>query len=632
MRLGIAIASTICIAAAAFAVVAARRPPALKLAPGWKIELIAEAPGIVFPTAIVTAPDGRIFLGQDPMDMPGPATSPIDSVVSIVGSEVKVFASDLYAVMGLEWVDDSLIVVHAPYLSRFRDRDGDGHADERIDLVTGLGPAVPAFNGMNDHIASGVRLGIDGCLYLSVGDKGIPRAVGRDGATIQLHGGGVIRVRPDGTGLEVVSTGERNPLSVALTDTDEIFTYGNDDDSKKWPNSLIHHIVGGHYGYPYEFLAAPDRALAIMKGQKGGAGAQGLCYNDDGLANRFRGNLFFCDWGRGMVTRYQVEPSGGTYRVAAEEIVVRRGTLSDFRPFSLAVGEGGACFYVVDWACNGFLVDGPKTGRLFRLAYDGRDRVPPAPRPRGDDLATELQALEHPALSVRLSAQRQLARRGGESETALVARLKTARSARLRVHALWALDAIGTPAARGAIDTAIIDDDPLVRAQAARSAGIRRDMHAVPRLICLLADTGAPARREAAIALGRINDRGSWRELMASLGDHDAAVDWSIRHAIRGLDAWDVDDLARALLDENVRASALKLCDETWSVPVARALVKAIHTAKEPACARASCHCAGRTLSALSRLERPLVRAQPTGRDIPAQDLQLERSRDDVRL
>ena len=45
-----------------------------------------------------------------------------------------------------------------------------------------------------------------------------------------------------------------------------IFTYGNDDDSKRWPNSLTHHIVGGHYGYPYDFLAAPDRALVIRGG------------------------------------------------------------------------------------------------------------------------------------------------------------------------------------------------------------------------------------------------------------------------------------------------------------------------------------------------------------------------------
>ena len=102
--------------------------------------------------------------------------------------------------MGLEWVDGTLYVVHAPFLSALRDTDGDGKADERVDLMTGLGPKLPGFNGINDHVASGIRLGMDGFLYIAVGDKGIPRGVGKDGRTIQLFGGGVIRIRPDGTG------------------------------------------------------------------------------------------------------------------------------------------------------------------------------------------------------------------------------------------------------------------------------------------------------------------------------------------------------------------------------------------------------------------------------------------------
>ena len=167
---------------------------------------------MLFPTAIVAAPDGTVYLGSDPMDMPGPPTEPIDRVLAIKDGKATVFADKLWSVMGLEWVDGTLYVVHAPFLSAFRDTDGDGKADERVDLVTGLGPRLPGFNGINDHIASGVRLGMDGFLYIAVGDKGIPRGVGRDGRTIQLFGGGVIRVRPDGTDLEVVSTGECNPL------------------------------------------------------------------------------------------------------------------------------------------------------------------------------------------------------------------------------------------------------------------------------------------------------------------------------------------------------------------------------------------------------------------------------------
>ena len=561
---------------------APRRSP-FRLAPGWEIELVAEAPAIRFPTAIVAAPDGTIYLGQDPMDMPGPATTPADSVVSIKDGRVTVFAEGLWAVMGLEWVDDTLYVVHSPYLSAFRDTDRDGRADRRIDLVTGLGPEVPAFNGINDHIASGIRLGIDGYLYISVGDKGIPRGVGRDGTTIRLSGGGVIRVRPDGTGLEVVSTGERNPMSVALSAIDEIFTYGNDDDSKKWPNSLTHHIVGGHYGYPYEFLHAPDRALPIVDGRLGGAGAQGICYNEDGLAGPFRGNLFFCDWGLQAVARYEVAPSGGTFAVQSKEYIVRKGTLGDFRPFSLAVGDGGDALYLVDWGFNGFLVAGPTTGRLFRLKYSGRDRARPSPRPAGDSLADRLAALNHPALSVRLAAQRALAARASESEGLLMQALKTPGRRAGRVHALWALDAIGSAAARRAIRESLADADSDLRMQAARSIGIRRDPEAVSALVRLLSDASPTVRREAAIALGRIDDPAALPSLLAALGDPDRFAAWSIRRAIRTIGLADAGLLVEALNRPGRRDDALRLCDEWWSVPVTSALVQAMGRAAEAA-------------------------------------------------
>src|SRR5580692_2943755 len=96
---------------------------------GWSIELVAQAPEVVFPTAIVAAPDGTVYLGSDPMDMPGPATAPIDRVLAIKDGKATVFADKLWSVMGLEWIDGSLYVVHAPFLSSFRDTDGDGTAD-----------------------------------------------------------------------------------------------------------------------------------------------------------------------------------------------------------------------------------------------------------------------------------------------------------------------------------------------------------------------------------------------------------------------------------------------------------------------------------------------------------------------
>ncbi|MFO0951572.1 MAG: HEAT repeat domain-containing protein [Isosphaeraceae bacterium] len=563
----------------------ARPKPLPRVAEGWRIELVAEAPRILFPTAIVAAEDGTVFLGQDPMDMPGPPTVPSDSVLAIKGGKVTVFTDKLWAVMGLEWADGTLYVVHAPFLSAFRDTDGDGKADSRVDLMTGLGPKLPGFSGINDHVASGVRLGMDGYLYISVGDKGIPKGVGKDGTTIQLFGGGVIRIRPDGTGLQVVSTGERNPLSVALNSVDEVFTYGNDDDSKRWPNSLTHHIVGAHFGYPYEFLASPSRTLPVMSGQIGGSGTQGVCYNEAGLPAAYQGNLFFTDWGLQTVFRYTIERNGGTFRVRSKTPFVTKGDLEDFRPFSMAVTPDGTGFYLVDWAFMGWLADGPKTGRLYRLTYEGADRPKATPRPSLTDPAACLAALDHPAHTVRLAAQRALARDGQAAVPLLAERLRKSGTTTGRLHALWGLDAVGGDDARKAIREVLADADPEVRRQAARSVGMRRDAAALGALASLLRDPDAAVRREAAIALGSLGDRTAGPTLMAALGDSDPFVAWSVRLAVRRLQAWDVDALASALTDPNAarRADALKMTDEAWASPVVEALIRSYSQAKEPA-------------------------------------------------
>jgi putative heme-binding domain-containing protein len=567
----VAVSLVLCVQARA-AEPASRPLPAV--AEGWKIELVKQAPEILFPTAIVAAPDGTIYLGQDPMDMPGPPTQPFDTVVAIKDGKVGVFADGLWSVMGLEWLDDTLYVVHAPFLSSFKDTDGDGKADRRVDLVKGLGPKLPGFSGINDHVASGMRLGIDGYLYLAVGDKGIPGATGADGATIQMKGGGVVRVRPDGTGLEVVSTGERNPLSVALTAANDIFTYGNDDDSKKWPNSLTHHVVGGHYGYPYEFLTTPWRNLPIVAGQLGGSGTQGVCYNEAGLPAAYQGNLFFTDWGVQTVFRYELERSAGTFKVKSKTPLVTKGELGDFRPFSMAVSPDGRGFYIVDWAYAGWLSADVKSGRLYKLTYVGEDSPAPVETP-----ADPLSALGHPALSVRLKAQHQLS--ASKSVAPLLKFLFSESPATQRIHALWAVDAINAPEARSAARAALADKAPEVRLQAARSAGNRRDRSATPALIKLLEDPDPAIRGEAAIALGRIGDPAAVPALFAALSEPDITAAWSARGALRAIGSWDAVPLKDALLDPRRRDQAILLADELWTLPAVEGLAGALALSKD---------------------------------------------------
>ena len=118
--------------------------------------------------------------------------------------------------------------MNMPNLTVLRDVDGDGVADQRRELLVDLGPPAPGWpGGFNDHVVSGLRLGMDGFLYVSVGDKGIPLAHATDGGEFQLRGGGVVRVRPDGSRLELVASGTRNHLDVCMNERDHAFTYDN---------------------------------------------------------------------------------------------------------------------------------------------------------------------------------------------------------------------------------------------------------------------------------------------------------------------------------------------------------------------------------------------------------------------
>ena len=156
------------------------RRPLPSAADGWSIERVAERPHpLPHRRRRGARRDGLPRLRPD--GHARPAHRADRSVVTFKDGKVGSFADKLWSVMGLEWADGTLYVVHAPFLSAFRDTDGDGKADERVDLMTGLGPRLPGFNGINDHVASGIRLGMDGFLYIAVGDKGIPRGVGATG-------------------------------------------------------------------------------------------------------------------------------------------------------------------------------------------------------------------------------------------------------------------------------------------------------------------------------------------------------------------------------------------------------------------------------------------------------------------
>ena len=541
---------------------------------GFEIRLLATVPAVEYTCQVATAPDGSLFVAEDPMDQIGPYNQPLDKILVFrEGKEPVVFADKLNAVFGMAWYEGALYVMNMPKLTVLRDNDGDGQADERKDLFSDIGPQP---TNLNDHIPSGLQFGIDGYLYISIGDKGVQKATGPDGRTVQLRGGGILRCRPDGHGVEVYSSGTRNHLEPNLDARDNLFTYDNTDDGGGWWTRVTHHIESGYYGYPYDYHDRPDRFLNRMAEYGGGSPCGGIVYKEDAWPEKYRGRVFWAEWGKRLVRAFRLEPKGASFEVGDVIEFVEAKEVSDFRPIDLALSYDGRTLYVADWGLGGWGNKTEKLGRVYAVTYNGAVKT----RPRGQDsdpIEAQIEALDHPSFNERLRAQRALIKLGAKALTPVGEALVDEKTDPIaRRHLVWALDGIAggmSPATiylLEALEATVTD----VRAQAARALGERAVAAAEKPLIDALNDHEPTVRLQAAIALGRIAKPEAVPGLLALLADDDPYLSFAARQALRRIGAWDA--IARGLdsTDARVRAGVLITLEMMYHRDAAEALAK----------------------------------------------------------
>src|SRR5262249_20631165 len=154
----------------------------VKAPDGFTLSLFAAPPKVGYPVALAAAPTGELFVAVDEQGSIGRAPGG-GKALRCVGKDAdgKGDEGPVSAKMdpprGLIYQDGSLWVLHPPYLSVYHD-GGKGVADKSEVLVTGLTSDMIDKRG-GDHTTNGIRMGLDGWIYIAVGEYGLPEAEGK---------------------------------------------------------------------------------------------------------------------------------------------------------------------------------------------------------------------------------------------------------------------------------------------------------------------------------------------------------------------------------------------------------------------------------------------------------------------
>src|SRR5258706_9958411 len=381
----------------------------VKAPAGFKVTLFAAPPEVSYPVCLAAAASGEVFIGIDENGSLGTKAGRgrilrcVDTDGDGQADKFTVFAH-VDSPRGLYYHDGALYVLHPPFLHVYYDDDHDGVADRNEQLLEGLGFTLKTRGA--DHTINGIRMGIDGWLYIAAGDYGFVKAVGRDGRVARLLGGGVARVRPNGTELEIFADGLRNIYDVAVDPLLDLFTRDNTNDGGGWDVRLSHIFSSGHYRYPTLFKNFSQEIVQPLADYGGGSPTRSLFLSEPGFPENYGNALYTCEWGRSMVYRHPLSSNGAGF--SAKQVPF----LEIARPTDMDV-DGQSRLYVSSWKDGGFDFSKPNVGFVVRVTPTNHSHSPLASVPNFAKASdTELiQYLASPSHVWRLSSQRELLRR-----------------------------------------------------------------------------------------------------------------------------------------------------------------------------------------------------------------------------
>lgn len=275
----------------------------------------ATAPEINCPVSVVAEPGGAVYAlcdgnaGLGRLANQGMVWRLIDEDDDGQADYGTKFIPNLDTPRGGQFIDGTLYLVHPPHISAFRDTDGDGVADERKTLASGFAHDLSWKRG-GDHSTNDLKIGIDGWIYVAVGDFGAS-AVGSDGSKATLMTGGVIRMRLDGSDLEIHARGTRNTYDLAINHRLDILAMDNTNDGDGWDMRLHHLTPLAHMGYPNLYKNFSEDAMPPLFNYGGGSGCGALYLEEPGFPDWFNNRFHTISWGK--LHTHDLAPNEATF-------------------------------------------------------------------------------------------------------------------------------------------------------------------------------------------------------------------------------------------------------------------------------------------------------------------------------
>ncbi len=549
---------------------------------GFTVTTYAGVPNINSAVCVTATPDGRVFVGVDPTGSLGKQQNEGSIVCCIdkdgdgVADEFTKFA-DVDHARGMYYNDGALWVMHPPTLSVFYDRDGDNVVDDSKVLIENFSTDMNIKRGA-DHTTNGFGVGIDGWLYIAVGDFGFIDAKGTDGTQFTLHGGGILRVRPDGTEMEMYVRGTRNIYDVAIDPFLNAFTRENTDDGGGW-NVRLNHMVGGnaHYGYPVYYNNFKEDMIPTMKDYGGGSGVGALfVYEPETYHGKYGNMLYTLDWGR-QVFSHDLTPNGATFN-PEQSLFFNERVTSD-----MAVDGKGSMFVSVFGGGFGF---NKNRGIVYQLkSKSAKDSVglENLDKKSKSDLITLMRKDSH---TVQQSVQKEILKRGSDKKivSGLEGIVKDSNEKLAsRVAAIFTLKQLLGEKSHKFLEK--IANESKVREFALKALADRKtQLGNVSENVFIkyVNDTDPRVRLQVSIGLGRIGNKSASQTLLKLTADSEYVVAHTAVKSLVALGAIDECLTEVSLPNSKYYAGALKVLYGIHDVKVVNGLVDLLPKVESP--------------------------------------------------